>query len=416
VAPDRLCFWEWLGEGTPASGWEHGTNPGATGSAFIAVRVVTLLARSMPERQFVLVDASAAAPRPNVLPDNVEFCSAVDWAAGSSDSLVLPAGALRSHLALHAATNAGRLIAWSHHPFDPALLGHRIGRRPDAVVSPGAFAVASNRMSRHAVTQIPHPVAPVASLKASQPDSGAPFELVFMSSGLAIKGLPDVATLWRGLRHRLPDARLHIIGTAFPAPSDETRTLPVTGEYLFAARLDEFRSDIADGRVILHGRMGIERFSLLAACHAGIVNPRGLSESWCITAFEMMAIGLPIVSSGEFGMYEPMRFLPDQMQRSRRGQIDAIVRLARDRDHWIESSGRAVAAVAAGRDSESEIVRRWRTLMDIADTGPTVDSLPDLWELPTPHRRLARAVWMLVVYRLVLRRRWRRFMRALGSD
>jgi glycosyltransferase involved in cell wall biosynthesis len=416
VAPVRLCFWEWLGGDTPASGWEHGTNPGAGGSAFVTVRVVDLLARSRPDRHFILVDASGAAPRPRTLPDNVEFRGPVDWLAGPNDAVVIPAGALRAASAMRATTNAGRLIAWSHHPFDPALLGRRVGRRPEAVVSPGAFAVASNRMSRYAITHIPHPVAQVASVRARRPDNRKRFELVFMSSGLAIKGLPDVAALWHELRYRLPGARLHIIGHDRLAPGDEADMLRAAGRHRRVSALDVFCGDIADERVILHGRMGAERFALLAACHAGIVNPRGISESWCITAFEMMAVGLPIVSSGEFGMYESMRSLPNQMKRSRRGQVEAIVRLAQDADHWTESSDRAVVAVLTRHDSEPEIVRRWLAVTGIEDPGPTVDPLPDLWGLSAPRLRLARAVGTLILYRLALRRRWRRFMLHLRSN
>lgn len=411
----RLCFWEWLGGDLPTTDWEHGVNPGAGGSAFITVRTIDLLARARPDRAFALIDFSGDARRPDHLPTNVEFIAEVDWVASSTDVLVVPTGASRAQSSLPAAASAAGLIAWSHHPFDPALMRRRDHRRPYAVVSPGAFAAASNRLSGRSISHIPHPVAAPARMRATVPHPDGPFELAFMSSGLAVKGLPDVAVLWLRLRALLPGARLHVIGSDPPPTVSRSDAAASGWRHRKDAAARAFREDIDAGRVVLHGRMGVERFALLASCHAGIVNPRGISESWCITAFEMMSVGLPIVSSGEFGMFEPMRSHPEQTHRSISGQSKALVRLAQDCQHWQDTSCTSIESVESCLGFETEIARRWLLLADGAASDRTPEPLPDLWALPTPWRRIVRAGIVLVLYRLVLRSRWRRFMRQLNA-
>jgi hypothetical protein len=93
---------------------------------------------------------------------SVEFIAGVDWVAFSTDALVVLDGALMSQSPLPAAASAAGLIAWSHHPFDPALKRRRQHRRQHSVVSPAAPTAASNRLLGHAISLVPYPIAPYA--------------------------------------------------------------------------------------------------------------------------------------------------------------------------------------------------------------------------------------------------------------
>lgn len=365
-------------------------NPGLPGTAFVSLQVARLVASEQPARQVRIVTERPATDFVADDQPNLAFECWYDWAADPNDCVVVSGELLADAGVRHSLRRAGRNVGWSRHPFDRLFL-RKEGRLPtDAVVSPGAFAVASNRVLRVQGVHIPHPVVSTAVSSRTPPSPDGAIEFVFMSSGLPIKGFWDALIIWRTVHARLPRARLHIIGRV---PS----AAPLAHE-------------VSAGSVVLHGEMGVEKREVLERMHVGIVNPRGLSESWCSTAFELMAHGVPIVSSGGHGMYESMRFLPELVAPTLAGQAGRAVALVEDPARWLELSDRSRAAVDDLERLRPAIALRWGRLAD--GDGRMLTELRPMWVLDRPRRRLSLGVLGLLHYRAVLRRRWRRAARS----
>jgi len=373
-------------------------NPGIGGSEFAALRLGRLLSSTYPGRDVIMVTGHSTDPSP-ALPPNLLLRDWNDWSAGPGDAAIVSNGQFRDTEVVKSARDAGRIIALSHHPFDRSLRTHLLSREVDfdAVVSPGAFAIASNRLLGVRGVHIPYHIPASLSDPALAPAPDGPVNFVFMSSGLAIKGFWDVWAVWRHIRAALPQARLHVIGN-----------LPDGALHQGNDASAGMQEDIGQGRVVLHGRMGAGKNELLRSMHIGIVNPRGLSECLPFTAFEMMAAGVPIVSSSRHGMYESMRFLPELQGATLRGIARRAITLAQNSDLWRESSVRSREAVDGVHGLGGEIAERWTRLADAPDIAAAKREMVPLWTLTEPRRRVGVAVGSLLHYRLRLRRRWRR--------
>jgi glycosyltransferase involved in cell wall biosynthesis len=60
------------------------------------------------------------------------------------------------------------------------------------------------------------------------------------------------------------------------------------------------------GQIQFMGNMGVERFDLIRTAKLGLTNPTGATETFCISNFELMAMGVPVVGGFHRGMTETL--------------------------------------------------------------------------------------------------------------
>lgn len=396
----RICVFVTVGSGLARDVLTSAENPGIGGSQYAALRLARLLAEEFPARETLLVTDQPAARFEGSPFPHLGFTHWDTWRAGENDCVVVTNSQFRNPAVVRCVEGAGRVIGWSHHPFDRTLRSHLLPRM-DVVVSPGVFALASNRLLGVEGIHIPHHIPPGSGERRVPPRPPEQVNFVFMSSGLAIKGFWDVMAIWGTIREAVPQARLHVVGnTPIPLPRETAST-----SYSFIER------DIEEGRLVLHGPVGIGKSVLFGDMHIGLVNPRGLSESFVLTAFELMASGIPIVSTSRQGMYESMRYLPEAESRTVSRISRTAIELATNPESLQLLADRAQASVAEMHQLGPEIASRWVRLADDDDLQGTRRELQPMWPLDHPARRVVAAVGGLIYYRFRLRRRWRRLAR-----
>ncbi|NDC15069.1 MAG: glycosyltransferase [Synechococcaceae bacterium WB9_2_170] len=77
--------------------------------------------------------------------------------------------------------------------------------------------------------------------------------------------------------------------------------------------------------VYFHGTIGARRYALMNECHLAVVNPHGHGEAFPATILEWLSLGVPVLTSANYGCSDAMRLIPSlTIQRS--NQIPGKIR------------------------------------------------------------------------------------------
>ncbi len=134
--------------------------------------------------------------------------------------------------------------------------------------------------------------------------------VTYIGSLVPVKGFHILAEVWPDILKKIPDAKLNVIGTG--KLYDRNATLGKFGiaqtdyESMFMQYLTNESGKIIDS-VKFYGILGKEKDKVLLNSAVGVVNPSGLTETFCLSAIEMEAIGIPVVTKRKFGLLDTVK-------------------------------------------------------------------------------------------------------------
>jgi glycosyltransferase involved in cell wall biosynthesis len=203
-----------------------------------------------------------------------------------------------------------------------------------------------------------------------QHEPGDGTTVVYLGGLIRAKGFHRLARVWPAVETHVPGARLVVVGSG----KLYDRNAEV-GEWGIAAESYEqkFRPYLSgeDGAprssVEFKGNLGTEKIPVLQNADVGVVNPTGLTETFCWAGVEFQAAGTPVISAREWGLL-------DTVQDGRTGILieteeqlaDAISTLLGDREKRTQFGRNGMQFV---RDTFSyrTIAQEWsRLFQDVA--------------------------------------------------
>ena len=130
-------------------------------------------------------------------------------------------------------------------------------------------------------------------------------DIVFMGSLVPQKNFDYLAKLWKLISFKIPDAKLHVIGSSNTYGINNNLGKRGLAEKKYEAKfLQLLNLDPQSAKkVYFHGNLGLSKYELLSKARVGIVNPLGTTETCCVSAVEMQALGLPVCT----GNYESLK-------------------------------------------------------------------------------------------------------------
>jgi glycosyltransferase involved in cell wall biosynthesis len=202
--------------------------------------------------------------------------------------------------------------------------------------------------------------------------------VVYMGSLIEAKGFHILAQVWRNIVAEVPEAELHVIGSGRLYGRDNTLGRwgvadPSFEEKFMPYLLDEKGSLLPS--VKFHGIVGSEKKEILASAAVGVVNPSGESESFCISAVEFQAQGVPVVSAREWGLLDTVRHgRTGLLCRNRDELIANIVKLLKDVRvrHKLGETG---YAFARSRFEVCRVLPEWYRLLAAVKNGRRVRTM-----------------------------------------
>jgi len=130
-------------------------------------------------------------------------------------------------------------------------------------------------------------------------------DIVFMGSLVPQKNFHYLAKVWKLISCQIPKARLHVIGSSntygINSNLGKRGLAEKNYEDKFISLLDN--DPISAKKVLFHGNLGLSKYKILARSRVGIVNPLGTTETCCVSAVEMQALGIPVCT----GNYESLK-------------------------------------------------------------------------------------------------------------
>lgn len=136
--------------------------------------------------------------------------------------------------------------------------------------------------------------------------SERPHNVTYIGSLVNYKGFHILAKAWKGVLKKVPDAKLNVIGSG--KLYDRNTKLGKFGiadeeyENVFMPFLVDERNEILSS-VKFWGVLGTEKNDILKQTRVGVPNPSGISETFCITALEMQAMGC-VVTTIDYGGFK----------------------------------------------------------------------------------------------------------------
>ena len=165
-----------------------------------------------------------------------------------------------------------------------------------------------------------------------------PNEVTYIGSIVDFKGFHLLAKAWPKVLKQVPDARLNVIGSG--KLYDRTAKLGPYGiaEASYEAQFMPYLID-ANGKLLpsvkFWGVLGTEKNDILKRTRVGVPNPSGISETFCITALEMQAMGA-LITTIKFGGFVNTVYHTGLLYRCPNELADCIVKQMHKKDNDLD--------------------------------------------------------------------------------
>lgn len=240
-----------------------------------------------------------------------------------------------------------------------------------------------------------------------------PNEVTYIGSIVDYKGVHLLAKIWKKVLTDVSDAKLNIIGGG-NLYSRNTKL----GKYGIAEESYEnvfmpYLTD-EDGKILpsvkFWGVLGEEKNDILARTRVGVPNPSGVSETFCITALEMQAMGA-LVTTIDFGGFRNTVYKTGLLYQDPKDLAKCIIIQLQQTDNdidgfysWMEENF-AFEKVVEDWMRLFESLKEKRQIKPLEYNNPNADSLMQMRE----YNRKIKSVlgyWLPTIdfYRSILRR------------
>lgn len=182
-----------------------------------------------------------------------------------------------------------------------------------------------------------------------------------------VKGFQILAKYWKYISNKVPNAKLCVIGSG--KLYDRTQKYGKFGlaekkyEELFMKYLTDKSGNLLDS-VKFYGTLGKEKEDIYKKTYVGVVNPSGISETFCLSAVEFESVGIPVVTYRGYGLLDTVLHNFNGLT-ARRGkkQAEYIISLLNDKtlNYKLGQNG---INYSREKFSPENIVIEWKKLID----------------------------------------------------
>jgi glycosyltransferase involved in cell wall biosynthesis len=345
-------------------------NPGIGGTQFTRLRLADAFAQRFPQHRVEVVsdhDVSLTPAQPNLtVTAGVDFEDRLRALTTETDDWILtgPSMLLRAFAPRILQAVGKRTIITSHLMHDVDLWEVEWKVRFGAVGCVGShhFQASRSRSPRVYLRDLFLP-GWSTDLRMRPPADDGVFRIVHVGALLPLKGFHDLARLWPAIRAAVPQVRLDVIGGSATYGRSSDHPLLPTDQAFGAEILRHIpEQDVRDGRVVFHGNLGPEKTDVMRQAHVAVLNVAGRPESLCAALIECLDLGVPVIGSARYGLWDSMHHLPECTTRDSSEVVDRLAAFA-DRPVLRAEMAARAAQVADGFRAENDaILDRWEAV------------------------------------------------------
>ncbi len=130
--------------------------------------------------------------------------------------------------------------------------------------------------------------------------------VTYVGALIPTKGFHKLAKQWKAILKDVPDAKLYVIGSGKLYDRFAEMGPRNIAEKKYEKKLMRYLStngSLIDS-VCFCGTMGAEKKKIIEKTKVGVANPTGISETFCLSAVEFEAVGIPVVSYKGYGLLD----------------------------------------------------------------------------------------------------------------
>lgn len=190
-------------------------------------------------------------------------------------------------------------------------------------------------------------------------------KVCFVGALVESKGFHHVLRAWPHVLREFPSARLHVFGSATlhdtPGGVGSTGLMTQSFEESYWQPFLKTVGGCEKGQVVLHGALSKqELFQCISSAAVGIVNPnvRDSTETFCMSAIEMQAAGVPCIGGGAGGLLDTIAHGKSGFHLKSQDPLELarkVVKVLAGPDLRNRLSSGALAHAATFRSSDKEV-------------------------------------------------------------
>lgn len=193
-------------------------------------------------------------------------------------------------------------------------------------------------------------------------------EIVYLGSLVPQKGFERLAKCWPKVLLKFPNARLHVIGSGLLYDRSKLMGKWGVASEDFERKVIRKYLSSEDGSVhpsiLFHGSMGREKVEIFKKCIVGVANPTGQTETFCISAVEMQAAGLPVIAGANIAFHDNIVGESGVLVTSDSEFLNALINVLSDKTRLLRMS-KAAKAYAKARYDFKTIAAEWASLIQL---------------------------------------------------
>jgi glycosyltransferase involved in cell wall biosynthesis len=197
--------------------------------------------------------------------------------------------------------------------------------------------------------------------------------VVYMGALVPVKGFHVLAQAWPKVLEKFPDAKLSVIGSVkvygdnfFVGPLGIAET-SYEEQHIIPYLCD--KKGQLDPSVTFHGQLGQEKFEIMNKASVGIVNPTGNSETCCVSAVEMSACKLPVVTGAYYALLDTVWHNQTGLLGRGVDELSENICKCLGDQTLVERLGRAGYQRVQEQYDFGVVVRRWYDLFQALEKG-----------------------------------------------
>lgn len=186
--------------------------------------------------------------------------------------------------------------------------------------------------------------------------------VTYVGSLIYQKSFHVLASCWKKVTEAVPDAHLNVIGTGKlydrNAKLGKLAVAEASYEELFLENLRDENGDLLKS-VTFHGLLGKEKEEIYKNTAVGVVNPLSSTETFCLCAVEMEAVGIPVVSRYKNGLVDTvMNDKTGILYKDIEALAESIIKLLKDRQ-LNDDYGKAAREFAMNEFCADKVMPEW---------------------------------------------------------
>lgn len=302
-------------------------NPGFGGTSFTALRLAVAINKSL---NYSLDNLEIFLGTETLIIKNYHDIPVVDLSTSnlSFDIAILTGGTLDKLINKKLKINARKFISWIRHPYDQDKFKKSKSLNAD-IVSVGKTQYISNifigGISKH------HHIDNLFDANRIRKITNFNFEdffarqkennkkeikIGYMGALIQSKGFHHIAESWEEIKRDVErlgyKPKLEVIGGAkLYGFTENHQNLPCDKNY--GDKISFYLKNEINSSVRFHGTLGLERYNIMQNCDLAIINPNGDGEAFPATILEWLSIGVPTISSLNYGCGDVMSLLPSMV-------------------------------------------------------------------------------------------------------